>query len=79
LAPLCNAAAMVEVARNASIITTMLLLTSYKFKSAGERHVYRDGLFFNFKSEFELMISHTNGILTTLAINNLARTFTYTC
>jgi hypothetical protein len=45
LAPLCNAAAIVEVALNTSIITTILLLTSYKFKSAGDNEVCMDGLF----------------------------------
>jgi len=45
LAPLCKAVAMVEVARNTSMITTILLLTSYKCKSAGDKEVYRDGLF----------------------------------
>jgi len=45
LAPLCNAAAIVEVALNTSIITTILLLTLYKCKSAGDKEVYREGLF----------------------------------
>lgn len=45
LAPLCNAAAIVDVARNTSMITTMLLLTSYKFNNAGEREVNSVGLF----------------------------------
>jgi hypothetical protein len=44
LAPLYKAVAIVEVALNTSMITTILLLTSYKFKRAGERDVCRDGL-----------------------------------
>jgi hypothetical protein len=43
-APLFNAVAMVEVARNTSIITTILVLTSYKCKRAGDKEVYNDGL-----------------------------------
>ena len=43
-APLCRAVAMVEVALNTSMITTMLLLTSYKCNKAGEREVYKEGL-----------------------------------
>jgi hypothetical protein len=44
LAPLYNAAAIVEVALNTSIITTTLLLKSYRFNNAGEMQVWRDGL-----------------------------------
>src|SRR6187200_977472 len=43
-APLNNAVAIVEVARSTSMITTMLLLISYKFNRAGENDVYRAGL-----------------------------------
>jgi hypothetical protein len=46
LAPLYKAAAIVDVARNTSIITTMLLLRSYKCNRAGERDVCRVGLLF---------------------------------
>jgi hypothetical protein len=48
LAPLYKAAAMVEVARRISMITTVLLLMSYSFKSDGDKTVFREGtlLFF---------------------------------
>jgi hypothetical protein len=39
LAPLANAVAMVLVALKTSMITTILLLTSYRFNNAGERVV----------------------------------------
>jgi hypothetical protein len=39
LAPLYKAVAIVDVALNTSMITTILLLTSYKFKRDGERDV----------------------------------------
>ena len=42
-APLNSAVEIVEVARSISIITTMLLLTSYKLNKAGERHVVNVG------------------------------------
>jgi uncharacterized protein (DUF697 family) len=44
LAPLANAVAMVLVALNTSMITTMLLLTSNRFNNAGESVVYSAGL-----------------------------------
>lgn len=44
LAPLYKAVAIVEVALNTSIITTILLLISYKCTRAGESEVYRCGL-----------------------------------
>src|SRR5688500_2320147 len=44
LAPLYKAVAIVEVALSTSMITTTLLLTSYKFKRGGERQVYSVGL-----------------------------------
>jgi len=43
-APLRKAAAIVDVALNTSMMTTMLLLTSYKCTNAGERQVKMDGL-----------------------------------
>jgi hypothetical protein len=46
LSPLCKAAAMVEVARSTSMITTMLLLTSYRFNNAGDKQVKRVGFVF---------------------------------
>ena len=46
-APLYNAVAIVEVARSTSIITTMLLLISYRCNKAGEREVKRVGLFYS--------------------------------
>jgi hypothetical protein len=39
LAPLYKAVAIVDVALSTSMITTILLLTSYKFKRDGERDV----------------------------------------
>jgi hypothetical protein len=45
LAPLYKAVAMVDVARNTSITTTIVFFTSYKCKRAGERQVYNVGLF----------------------------------
>src|SRR5688500_8221505 len=46
LAPLYRAVAMVDVARNTSMITTRVLLISYKSSNAGDGDVYRVGLLF---------------------------------
>jgi hypothetical protein len=43
-APLYKAVAIVDVALNTSMITTILLLTSYKCKTEGERDVCKLGL-----------------------------------
>jgi len=44
LAPLCKAEAMVEVARNTSMITMTLFDRSYKCNKAGDKQVCREGL-----------------------------------
>jgi hypothetical protein len=46
LAPFASAVAMVEVARNTSMITTILVLTSYNCNNAGDRQVYNKGFCF---------------------------------
>src|ERR1044072_2650371 len=43
VAPLYSAVQIVEVALSTSIITTILFFTSYKCKSAGERHTSNEG------------------------------------
>jgi hypothetical protein len=43
-APLYKAVAMVDVALSTSMMTTMLSVTSYKCKRAGEKHVNKEGL-----------------------------------
>ena len=47
LAPFSIALAIVDVARRMSMMTTTLLLTSYKCRRAGERIVYSAGFFFS--------------------------------
>jgi hypothetical protein len=44
LAPLNKAVAIVEVALNTSMITTTLLVASYKWRRAGESEVCKVGL-----------------------------------